>query len=290
MKLLRFGPAGRERPGVIDADGRMHDASSLVRDYDLSLRRIDELVAALAAADLSKLPAVAPGERIGVPVARIGKIVCAGMNYADHCREAGVPIPTEPAFFMKPASALAGPNDAIVFPLGGEKLDWEAELAVVIGRPARDLKQEEALGCVAGYTILNDVSERAFQLERGGQWVKGKACDTFAPLGPWLVTPDEIPDPQALSIELDVNGAPAQRGNTSAMVFGVAHLVAYISQFMTLEPGDVVSTGTPPGVGMGHKPPRWLKPGDIVDIRIAGLGAQRQTVRAAAAALRKDPS
>jgi len=282
MKLLRFGPPGRELPGILDGQGRIRDASSLVADYDLSVRPIAHIVDTLASIDVSKLPLAPAGVRIGVPVARIRKIVCAGMNYADHCAEAGVPIPTEPAFFMKPSSALVGPYDAIMFPPGGEKLDWEAELAVVIGTPARNVTVARALDHVAGYTILNDVSERAFQLERGGQWVKGKSCDTFAPLGPWLVTRDEIEDPQSLAIELDVNGTPAQRGNTAAMVFGVAHLVHYISQFMTLEPGDVVSTGTPPGVGMGQKPPRWLRPGDTVDIRIAGLGAQRQTVALAA--------
>ncbi|MEZ0309481.1 MAG: fumarylacetoacetate hydrolase family protein [Ramlibacter sp.] len=280
MKLLRFGPPGRELPGILDAQGRPRDASALVGDYDLAVRPIAHVVHTLANVDISKLPLAPAGARIGVPVAGIRKIVCAGMNYADHCAEAGVPIPTEPAFFMKPSSALVGPYDAIMFPPGGEKLDWEAELAVVIGSPARNVAIERALDHVAGYTILNDVSERAFQLERGGQWVKGKSCDTFAPLGPWLVTRDEIEDPQSLAIELDVNGKPAQRGNTAAMVFGVAHLVHYISQFMTLEPGDVVSTGTPPGVGMGQKPPRWLRPGDTVDIRIAGLGAQRQTVAA----------
>lgn len=281
MKLLRFGPVGHERAGVFDALGRIRDVSGLVPDYDLSITPIADIVGTLERADLALLPVVSADVRIGVPVRGIGKIVCAGMNYADHCAEAGVPIPSEPAFFMKPSSALTGPNDAIRFPLGGEKLDWEAELAVVIGRVARNVRVEDALGCIAGYTILNDVSERAFQLERGGQWVKGKACDTFAPLGPWLVTPDEIDDPQALDIELDVNGQRTQRGNTAAMVFGVAHLIHYISQFMTLHPGDVVSTGTPPGVGMGHKPPKWLKPGDTVDIRIAGLGQQRQTVLAA---------
>ena len=278
MKLFRFGPAGDERPGVLDAGGRMRDASAVVRDYDLARDAIDDIVAALRAADPQRLPTVPSDERLGVPVANVRKIVCAGMNYADHCAEAGVPIPTEPAIFMKPTSSLSGPNDAIPFPRGGEKLDWEAELAVVIGRTARHVAVEQALSFVAGYTILNDVSERAFQLERGGQWVKGKSCDGFAPLGPWLVTADEIADPQALAIELDVNGQPMQRGNTGAMVFGVAQLIHHISQFMTLQPGDVLSTGTPPGVGMGQKPQRWLKPGDAVEIRIEGLGLQRQAV------------
>jgi 2,4-didehydro-3-deoxy-L-rhamnonate hydrolase len=282
MKLIRFGEPGHEKPGVVDGNGRLRDASGVVADYDLGSATIEEIVHILDAADVSLLPTVPSDTRLGVPVAGIRKIVCAGMNYADHCREAGVPIPTEPAFFMKPSSALCGAHDAIVLPEGGEKLDWEAELAVVIGRTARHVPPEDALSYVAGYTILNDVSERAFQLERGGQWVKGKACDTFAPLGPWLVTADDIAKPQSLAIELDVNGEPRQRGNTASMVFGVAHLVHYISQFMTLEPGDVVSTGTPPGVAMGMKPPRWLKPGDVVDIRIDGLGAQRQVVQAAA--------
>jgi 2,4-didehydro-3-deoxy-L-rhamnonate hydrolase len=278
MKLFRFGPVGDERPGVLDASGRMRDASAVVHDYDLSRHTIDEIVAVLRAADLQRLPTLPSDARLGVPVACIRKIVCAGMNYADHCAEAGLPIPTEPAIFMKPTSSLAGPSDAIPFPRGGEKLDWEAELAVVIGRTARHVSEDEALSFVAGYTILNDVSERAFQMERGGQWVKGKSCDGFAPLGPWLVTADEVANPQSLAVELDVNGQPMQRGNTHSMVFGVARLIHHISQFMTLQPGDVLSTGTPPGVGIGQKPPRWLKPGDVVEIRITGLGHQRQTV------------
>lgn len=280
MKLLRFGPTGREKPGILDAEGNIRDASACVADYDLSRMSMADIVGMLAQAGPARLPVAPAGVRLGVPIAGIRKIVCAGMNYADHCLEAGVTIPTEPAFFMKPSSSLTGPYDAILMPPGGEKLDWEAELAVVIGRTARNVPLAGACAHIAGYTILNDVSERAFQLERGGQWVKGKSFDSFAPLGPWLVTPDEIGDPQALDIELDVNGSPAQRGNTAAMVFGVAYLIHYISQFMTLEPGDVVSTGTPPGVGMGHKPQRWLRLGDTVDIRIPGLGAQRQTVQA----------
>lgn len=290
MKLVRFGPLGRERPGLLDRDGRVRDVSHLVADHDFGAEAPHALFRRLAELDPERLPLAPADARIGVPVARIGKLVCAGMNYADHCAEAGVPIPQEPSFFMKPASALVGPDDAVLMPPGGEKLDWEAELAAVIGRTARHVTREEALSFVAGYTILNDVSERAFQMERGTQWVKGKSYDSFAPLGPWLVTADEIADPQALRIELDVNGEPAQRGNTASMVFGVAELVSYISQFMTLHPGDVVSTGTPPGVGMGHKPPRWLKPGDTIEIRIEGLGAQRQRVEAYTPANRKEAS
>jgi len=282
MKLIRIGDRGRERPGVIDSRGRVRDASSLVADYDFNATPFDAILRALGAVDIDSLPAAPADERIGVPVAGIRKIVCAGMNYADHCKEAGVPIPTEPAIFMKPTSALAGPNDAIPFPAGAAKLDWEAELAVVIGTTARSVSSAQALRHVAGYTIMDDVSERAFQLERGGQWVKGKSCDGFAPLGPWLVTADEVGDPQALAIELDVNGQPMQRGNTASMVFGVAHLVSHISQFMTLEPGDVVSTGTPPGVAMGMKPPRWMRPGDTIEVRIEKLGAQRHSLLAPA--------
>jgi len=278
MKLLRFGPPGRERPGLLDAQGRIRDVGALVADYDFSIQAADTLLRQLRELDTDALPLAPTGARIGVPVAGIGKIVCAGMNYADHCREAGQPIPMEPSFFMKPASALVGPYDPILLPPGAHKLDWEAELAVVIGRTARNVAEASALDHVAGYTILNDVSERGWQFEHGTQWVKGKSYDTFAPLGPFLVTRDEVPDPQAVAIELDVNGQPAQRGHTSSMVFGVAALIAYISRFMTLLPGDVVSTGTPPGVAMGQKPPRWLRPGDTLEIRIEGLGTQRQQV------------
>lgn len=283
MKLLRYGPPGRERPGLLDAQGRIRDAGDLLSDYDFSTTDVASLFRRLAEVGPDALPLAPPGVRIGVPVARIGKIVCAGMNYADHCREAGQSIPTEPSFFMKPSSCLVGPYDPILLPPGAHKLDWEAELAVVIGRTARSVEVARALDHVAGYTILNDVSERGWQFERGTQWVKGKSYDSFAPLGPWLVTRDEVPDPQAIRIELDVNSQPAQRGHTGQMVFGVAALVAYVSRFMTLHPGDVLGTGTPPGVGMGQQPPRWLRVGDVVDIRIEGLGTQRQQVAASQA-------
>lgn len=278
MKLLRFGDPGRERPGVVDSGGVVRDVSSIVRDYDLQWLSIDGIVASLTEARLSALPEVDPAVRLGPPVANIGKIVCAGMNYADHCAEAGVPVPSEPAIFMKATSALCGPNDPTRMPRGATKLDWEAELAVVIGRAGEYIPLEEALEHVAGYTILNDISERAFQLERAGQWVKGKSCDTFAPLGPWLVTPDEVKNPQNLAITLSVNGETMQQGSTESMVFGVAHLIHYISQFMSLQPGDVISTGTPPGVGMGQKPQRWLQTGDRVRVTISGLGTQEQLV------------
>ena len=236
-------------------------------------------VAKLRGIDPAALPEVNPGIRFGVPVARVGKIVCAGMNYRDHCLEAGVPIPEQPALFMKATSALSGPNDHVVQPAGSTQLDWEVELAAVIGRTARSVTTGEALSYVAGYTILNDVSDRDFQFNHGGQWFKGKSADTFCPVGPYLVTSDEIADPQTLGLKLSVNGQVMQSGNTSSMIFGLAELIAHVSGYMTLEPGDILSTGTPPGVGMGHKPdPRWLVPGDVMRLEIEGLGAQEQRV------------
>ncbi|HLB79830.1 MAG TPA: fumarylacetoacetate hydrolase family protein, partial [Dongiaceae bacterium] len=275
MKLVRYGPAGREKPGLVDAAGGLRDLSGRLGDIDgaaLAPARLEEL----RAIDPARLPAVPGTPRLGPPVAGIGKIVAVGLNYADHAAESGLPIPAEPVLFMKATSAIAGPNDGIVIPKGSEKTDWEVELALVIGSVARYVEKRDALAHLAGYTICNDVSERAFQLERGGTWDKGKGCDSFAPLGPWLATTDEIPDPQRLDMWLDVNGERMQRGSTATMVFGVAHLVSYISRFMTLMPGDVVITGTPPGVGMGRKPPRYLKPGDTVALGIVGLGEQRQ--------------
>jgi 2-keto-4-pentenoate hydratase/2-oxohepta-3-ene-1,7-dioic acid hydratase in catechol pathway len=233
----------------------------------------------LAGIDIAALPVV-QDTRFGVPWTGIGKIIAIGLNYADHAAEAGLPPPAEPILFLKANSALNGPNDAVMLPRGSAKTDWEVELGVVIGKTASDVSREEALSHVAGYCVVNDVSEREFQLERGGTWDKGKGCDTFCPVGPWLVTRDEVPDPQALGLWLDVNGERAQRGNTATMVFGVAHLVSYVSRFMTLHPGDLICTGTPPGVGMGAKPPRYLKAGDTMRLGIDGLGVQTQTVAA----------
>ncbi len=280
MKLLRYGPVGSEKPGLVDAAGRMRDLSDRIDDIDLRVLTPQRL-AELASIDPSTLPEVPDDVRIGPCVARIGKLVCAGLNYADHAAEAGMPVPAEPVLFLKPSSAVCGPADDVQIPRGSQKTDWEVELGVVIGTRAKYVDESDALGHVAGYCIANDVSEREFQLERLGQWDKGKGHDTFAPIGPWLVTRDEVPDPQALSLWLDVNGNRCQRGNTQTMVFGVRALVAYISRFMTLEPGDVICTGTPPGVGLGRKPPVFLKPGDVMTLGIDGLGTQRQVCVAA---------
>ncbi|MCH7888019.1 MAG: fumarylacetoacetate hydrolase family protein [Proteobacteria bacterium] len=277
MKLVRYGPAGHEKPGAIDGEGRVRDLSGHVADLDAAALAPAAL-ARLAALDPSALPLVDGNPRLGVPVAGIGNLVCVGLNYRDHALEAGMEIPDEPVLFMKSTNSLNGPHDPVVLPRGGEKGDWEVELAMVIGTTARYVSEEEALGHVAGYCICNDVSERSFQLERGGQWVKGKSCDTFAPLGPWLVTADEVPDPQSLGLWLDVSGERMQHGTTANMIFGVAYLVSYISRFMTLAPGDVISTGTPAGVGLGRKPPRYLRPGDVMALGIDGLGVQRQEV------------
>ncbi|WP_112188473.1 fumarylacetoacetate hydrolase family protein [Ralstonia sp. GX3-BWBA] len=278
MKLVRVGAPGAERPGLIDTQGRVRDLSGVVGDLgpqELS----DAALVQLAGVDIAALPVV-PDTRFGVPWTGIGKIIAIGLNYADHAAEAGLPPPAEPILFLKANSALNGPNDAVMLPRGSEKTDWEVELGVVIGKTASDVSREEALSHVAGYCVVNDVSEREFQLERGGTWDKGKGCDTFCPVGPWLVTRDEVPDPQALDLWLDVNGERAQRGNTATMVFGVAHLVSYVSRFMTLHPGDLICTGTPPGVGMGAKPPRYLSAGDTMRLGIDGLGVQTQTVAA----------
>ncbi|CAJ0686387.1 fumarylacetoacetate hydrolase family protein [Ralstonia holmesii] len=278
MKLVRVGAPGAERPGLIDTQGRVRDLSGVVGDLgpqELS----DAALVQLAGVDIAALPVV-PDTRFGVPWTGIGKIIAIGLNYADHAAEAGLPPPAEPILFLKANSALNGPNDAVMLPRGSEKTDWEVELGVVIGKTASDVSREEALSHVAGYCVVNDVSEREFQLERGGTWDKGKGCDTFCPVGPWLVTRDEVPDPQALGLWLDVNGERAQRGNTATMVFGVAHLVSYVSRFMTLHPGDLICTGTPPGVGMGAKPPRYLSAGDTMRLGIDGLGVQTQTVAA----------
>jgi 2-keto-4-pentenoate hydratase/2-oxohepta-3-ene-1,7-dioic acid hydratase in catechol pathway len=276
MKLLRYGDAGRERPGLLDADGRMRDLSSVVSDI-AGDTLLPENLARLRDTDGSGLPEVPGNPRIGPCVGSVGKIVCVGLNYSDHAAESGLPVPDEPVLFMKATSAICGPYDNVEIPRGAEKTDWEVELGIVIGRPAKYISQDQALSHVAGYCVVNDVSERAFQIERGGQWDKGKGHDTFGPLGPWLVTTDEVPDPQDLHMWLDVDGKRYQDGSTRTMIFGVAHLVSYISQFMSLQPGDVISTGTPPGVGLGQKPPLYLKPGQTMRLGIAGLGEQRQT-------------
>ena len=278
MKLVRVGAPGAERPGLIDMQGRARDLSGVVSELGPQ-QLSDAALAQLAGVDIAALP-VMPDTRFGVPWTGIGKIIAIGLNYADHAAEAGLPPPAEPILFLKANSALNGPNDAVMLPRGSAKTDWEVELGVVIGKTASDVSREEALSHVAGYCVVNDVSEREFQLERGGTWDKGKGCDTFCPVGPWLVTRDEVPDPQALGLWLDVNGERAQRGNTATMVFGVAHLVSYVSRFMTLHPGDLICTGTPPGVGMGAKPPRYLKAGDTMRLGIDGLGVQTQTVAA----------
>jgi len=277
MKLLRHGPVGAERPGMLAPDGSIRDLTGLVPDIAGAVLSETGL-AMLRAVDPMRLPEVAPATRLGPCVAGTGKFICIGLNYADHAAESGMAVPPEPVIFMKATSAICGPNDPIVIPRGSVKTDWEVELAVVIGTAAKYVSEAEALGHVAGYAVTNDVSEREFQIERAGQWTKGKSCDNFGQLGPWLVTRDEVADPQDLSMWLTVNGERMQNGTTRTMVYGVAHLVSYLSRFMTLHPGDVISTGTPPGVGLGLKPPRYLKAGDVVELSITGLGTQRQDV------------
>lgn len=279
MKFLRYGEAGSEKPGLIDQDGVIRDLSGEVGDLSGGVLDPDEL-ARLAALDPAGLPAVSGDPRLGACVAGTGKFICIGLNYADHAAESGMAVPPEPVIFMKATSAIVGPNDDLLIPRGSEKTDWEVELGVVIGRKAKYVTEAEALDYVAGYCTVHDVSERAFQLERAGNWTKGKSSDTFGPTGPWLVTRDEVADPQNLKMWLKVNGETMQDGSTKTMVYGVAFLVSYLSQFMSLLPGDIISTGTPPGVGMGFKPPRYLKPGDVVELGIEGLGEQRQTARA----------
>ncbi|SOC41645.1 2-keto-4-pentenoate hydratase/2-oxohepta-3-ene-1,7-dioic acid hydratase in catechol pathway [Rhizobium subbaraonis] len=276
MKLVRYGKPGAEKPGLIDADGRVRDLSAVVSDIaGEALGR--ESLRHLKAIDPASLPLVPEGERIGACVGRIGNFIAVGLNYADHAAESGMAVPPEPVLFNKAPSCVVGPDDTVLIPRGSEKTDWEVELAVVIGERASYVSEADALDYVAGYCICNDISERAFQTERSGQWMKGKGCPTFGPLGPWLVTTDEI-DPADLAMKLSVNGEFVQDGSSSTMVFKVPFLVHYISQFMILEPGDVITTGTPPGVGMGMKPPRYLKAGDRMEVSIAGLGVQRQTV------------
>jgi len=285
MKLLRVGAKGQECPALLDSQGVVRSLANIVRDIDASVLS-QEGLASLRKLNVADLPVVADVSRIGTPWVGCGKFICIGLNYADHAREAGMPIPTEPILFTKAISAITGPNDPLVMPQGSVKTDWEVELGVVIGTRARYVGQAQALEHVAGYCVVNDVSEREYQLERGGTWDKGKGCDTFGPIGPWLVTADEVPDPQKLKLQLAVNGVLLQNGSTETMVFGVAELVSYVSRFMTLEPGDIISTGTPPGVGMGLKPlPQFLKAGDEVRVSIEGLGEQCQRVYAWDAAL-----
>jgi 2,4-didehydro-3-deoxy-L-rhamnonate hydrolase len=277
MKLVRYGRSGKEKPGLVDQAGKLRDLSEVVADIDADTLAPRSL-ARLAKLKPESLPAVRGTPRLGPCVAKVGNFVAVGLNYADHAAESGMPVPTEPVLFNKAPSCIVGPNDDIVIPKGSKKTDWEAELAIVIGTRASYVSEGDALRCVAGFCVCNDVSEREFQHERSGQWMKGKGCPTFGPLGPWLVTPDEIQDPQKLDIWLDVNGERMQSGSTATMVFGVRTLVSYISQFMILEPGDVITTGTPPGVGAGRKPPLFLKPGDTVSLGIEGLGRQAQQV------------
>ncbi|HKQ85982.1 MAG TPA: fumarylacetoacetate hydrolase family protein [Candidatus Acidoferrales bacterium] len=277
MKLLRYGDAGREKPGILAADGTIRDLSGVIPDIAgevLLPAGIEEL----RALDTAKLPRAKEPVRLGPCVGKVGKFICIGLNYSDHAAESGMTVPPEPIIFMKATSAISGPNDNVVIPRGSEKTDWEVELGVVIGKATKYVSQDEALGHVAGYCVVNDVSERAFQLEGTGQWVKGKSADTFGPIGPWLVTADEIPDPQKLRLWLEVDGKREQDGTTATMVFGVAYLVSYLSKFMSLQPGDIISTGTPPGVGAGKKPPVFLRHGNSMRLGVEGLGEQRQRV------------
>ena len=278
MKLLRHGPRGQEKPGLLHSDGTIRDLSGLVPDIGGAVLS-DVGVAMLRGVDASALPVVAAGTRLGACVAGTGKFICIGLNYADHAAESGMQVPPEPVIFMKATSAICGPTDPVIIPRGSVKTDWEVELAVIIGKRAKYVSEADALDYVAGYAVAHDVSERAFQKERSGQWTKGKSCDNFGQLGPWLVTRDDVADPQNLGMWLTVNGVKRQNGSTRTMVYGVKYLVSYLSQFMSLEPGDVISTGTPPGVGEGIKPQSvYLKAGDVVELSVEGLGQQRQDV------------
>ena len=277
MKLLRYGDSRNEKPGLLDAAGQIRDLSGMIRDLggevltDIGLEKI-------RAISPESLPLIKGERRLGPCVAGVGKFICIGLNYSDHAAETGMKIPSEPILFMKATSAICGANDSILLPPGSQKTDWEVELGVVIGKSGKNISEFDASDHIAGYCVINDLSERKFQLEQEGQWVKGKSCDTFGPIGPWLVTRDEIPDPQSLDLWLEVNGNRVQNGNTRTMVFTVTMLVSYISQFMSLQPGDIISTGTPPGVGMGMTPPRYLQAGDKVVLGIEGLGIQQQPV------------
>jgi 2-keto-4-pentenoate hydratase/2-oxohepta-3-ene-1,7-dioic acid hydratase in catechol pathway len=277
MKLLRYGPAGSEKPGVLANDGTVRDLAAIVRDIDGNLFA-EGFPKQLQGIDIQSLPVVGDEPRLGPCVAGVGKFICIGLNYSDHAAESGMAVPVEPVVFMKATSSIVGPNDDVVIPRGSEKSDWEVELGVVIGKKAKYVTEQDALAHVAGYCVVNDLSERKFQLEGTGQWVKGKSADTFGPIGPWLVTADEVPDPQNLTLWLEVDGHEYQRGNTKTMVFGVAHLVSYLSRFMSLQPGDIISTGTPPGVGLGQKPPKYLRAGNTIRLGVEGLGVQTQRV------------
>jgi 2-keto-4-pentenoate hydratase/2-oxohepta-3-ene-1,7-dioic acid hydratase in catechol pathway len=279
MKLLRYGAPGAEKPGLVGDDGRIRDLSAHLADIS-GAALSDEALGRLRALDQASLPVVEGTPRLGPCVGQVGKFICIGLNYSDHAAETGAPIPEEPIVFMKATSAITGPNDDVIIPKGSEKTDWEVELGVVIGREARYITEAEALDHVAGYCVINDLSERDFQIHRGGQWTKGKSADSFGPIGPWLVTRDEVADPQALQMWLEVDGHRYQDGSTATMIFGVAHVVSYLSQFMSLQPGDIISTGTPPGVGLGQKPEVYLRPGQTIRLGIEGLGEQRQTTRA----------
>jgi len=277
MKLLRYGPIGHEKPGMLDADGGIRDLSGVVGDI-AGDTLTPEGIATLAAIDPATLPLVDGTPRYGACVGAVGKFICIGLNYSDHAAESGMDVPKEPVVFNKWTSAICGPDDAVEMPRGSTKLDWEVELGVVIGKPGRYIDEADAMAHVAGYCVINDVSEREYQLERGGTWDKGKGCDTFGPIGPWLVTADEVPDPQALRLWLEVDGHKYQDGTTATMVFGVAEIVSYLSRFMSLQSGDVISTGTPPGVGLGQKPPKYLAVGNVMRLGIDGLGEQTQRV------------
>ena len=277
MKLVRYGNPGKEKPGLIDANGQLRDLSAVVPDIG-GAQLSDAALAKIAKIKTDKLPLVRGKPRFGCPVANVGKFIAIGLNYADHAAESGMPIPAEPVVFTKAVSCIQGPNDPVMLPKGSVKGDWEVELGVIIGTRARYVSQKDALNYVAGFCVINDVSERAWQLEHGLTWDKGKGFDTFGPIGPWLVTRDEVPNPQKLAMWLDLNGKRVQTGNTKTMIFNVAKLVAYVSQLNTLNPGDIITTGTPPGVGMGMKPPVFLKKGDVMTLGIEGLGEQRQEV------------
>jgi 2-keto-4-pentenoate hydratase/2-oxohepta-3-ene-1,7-dioic acid hydratase in catechol pathway len=277
MKLLRYGSPGQENPGALGADGNIHDLSGVITDLSGKFL-LPECIAKLRNNDLSALPVVPGHPRIGPCVGSVGKFICIGLNYSDHAKEAGMPVPVEPVIFMKATSAICGPHDNIVIPRGSKKTDWEVELGIVIGKPGKYVEEPDALSHVAGYCVINDISERAFQTEGTGQWVKGKSADTFGPIGPWLVTSDEVPDPQDLEMWLEMDGHRYQSGSTKTMVFGVAHLISYVSRFMSLQSGDIISTGTPPGVGFGLKPPVYLRPGNRMRLGISGLGQQNQEV------------
>ncbi len=277
MKLLRYGSVGAERPGLLDAEGCIRDLGGVITDIDDATLSPAGL-ARLAALDLAALPLVPPGTRLGPPVAHVRKFIAIGLNYSDHAAESNLPVPDEPVIFMKATSCLQGPDDDVMLPPASTKSDWEVELGVVIGTRASHVAEADALAHVAGYVVVNDLSERAYQMERGGTWDKGKGCDTFGPVGPWLVTSDEVGDAQTLSMWLSVNGERRQTGNTRTMIFNVTHIVSYVSSFMTLMPGDIITTGTPPGVGLGMNPPQYLKPGDTITLGIEKLGTQRQRV------------